>query len=81
MGLDDLSAKERADRAQQILDCPIFNQAFTDVRVECFQHFEQSSILEPEIREAAYHRLTAIDAVKSSVRRHLADYMLCQEDG
>ena len=81
MGLDDLSPKERADRAQQLLDCPIFNQAFNAARAECLQHFEQSGLLETEVRETAYHRLTAIDAIRSSVRQHVADYMLCQEEG
>lgn len=65
------AAKKRATRAKQILEDPLFDQAFSDIRGLLYDKIAGSDFKEGKEREDCYFMLRAIESLKGQFERHI----------
>ena len=64
---------EKMDRAQQLLNDTLFNEAFDVVEERCIEEWQLTNVHDVETRENAFKMLQAARAVRNQVRSYIDD--------
>lgn len=78
MSLKDRS--QRAERARQLLEDPLLQEAFAQVRGDALNRFADSRHEESSVREAAYYEIQALENVQSALKSVMLDARLKNHD-
>ena len=58
----------RADNARQLLDNPLFQEAFTTIRKELIEHLLNTRVAEEVERDRLYITIKALDLVEQHIK-------------
>lgn len=71
-----MTPREKADRAKQILEDPVFNQALADVRERFVQKIEANADFDPEADHAICMALRNLKATRLQLLRYTDEIVL-----
>jgi hypothetical protein len=65
------TAVMRAEQARQVLDNPLFEQAFVDIRAACLEAWAKSPRAESEHAKDLHRMVECLDTVKRCLKTHI----------
>lgn len=71
---------QRAERARQLLEDPLLQEMFAQVREDALNRFADSQREESGVREAAYFEIQALENIQTALKSVVLDARLKNHD-
>lgn len=75
-----MTPRERAERAQQLLDDPLFNEAFANVRAGLVDRLEASPISDVETQHEIALMLQLLKRLRTQIEAQLRDFRVMEAE-
>lgn len=63
--------KIKANNAQLLLDNPMYQEAITAIKADCFEKFQRTKFKEKDERDELWRKLQTIDWFEQTLRRYV----------
>ena len=75
-----MTPRERAERARQLLDDPLLNEAFSGVRAALIERLESAPIGDVELQHEIALMLQLLKRLRTQIEQHLQDFRVVEAE-